>query len=111
MTSKEAKKFLDGCVREELRDHAFGDAEVYWMRDGEEFAFGYFGSESDVVGGSIPHPWEFKGREARELRKCGTLGAVERNDSTGDDVYREGECRYGLTLAGVLSELTGGRDD
>lgn len=110
MTLEEAKKLLDECVREELRDHAFGDSEVTWMRGGEEVANGYYGSTA-AVGGSIPHPWEFKGHEAQELRECGRLGAVERNDSTGDDVYREGECRYGLTLAGVLAELTEGHDD
>jgi len=103
MTLDEAKKLLTECIREELRDHAFGDAEVYWMKDGQEEAAGYFGSKAEVeIRGTI-----FKGPDAHELRKCGTIGAVERNDSTGPDQYVEGQCMPGLTIEGVRKELTG----
>lgn len=100
-----AKQLLAGAVREECRDHAFGDTEVYWMKDGKEIAQGYFGREASVsfegCAGS------FNGDEARELRELGTLGAVDRNDSTGPDTYVEGQTMPALTREGVLNELRG----
>jgi hypothetical protein len=103
MTLDEAKRILNECVRSELRDHAFGDAEVYWEDDGEEVAFGYFGQTSSVGGDG----WSFEGREADELRKCGRTGLIERNDETGPSMYQEGKCMPSLTLEGVREELTG----
>jgi hypothetical protein len=81
MTLDEAKVILATSVREELRDRAFGDAEVYWIgRDGGETASGYFGSDAAEVqvGGTV-----FTGGAARELREFGKRGRVERNDSIG----------------------------
>lgn len=79
----EAKRVLAACVREELRDHAFGDCEVYWARDiGDGFsvnvAEGYFGNESEVT---IGDGFIFRGEDAMQLRWLGTAGRVERNDA------------------------------
>jgi hypothetical protein len=49
---------------------------------------------------------EFKNADARELRHCGTEGQVERNDETGPEDYQEGVTMPGLTLEGVLKEIT-----
>lgn len=109
MTLDEAKEILNGCTRSELRDHAFGDVEVYWERDGGEIGSGYFGSgQGDVsVLGKDDIYHSFKDSWARELRNCGTLAVVERNDSTGPDAFAEGSVAPGLTLGEVLEELTG----
>ncbi len=104
MTLDEAKALLATCERDELRDHAFGDCEVYWMKGETEIASGYFGGEDAEV-----HIGEtvFIGVAAGELRTLGMRGFVERNDSTGPDTYQEGECQPGLTLEGVQKELEG----
>ena len=102
MTFEEALYLLMSCKREELRDHAFGDAEVYWMKDGKEVAVGYYGTSSSVgIDGT-----SFTGEEAAKFRYVGRQGKIERNDETGPDVYAEGKCMSGLTLAGVFKELT-----
>lgn len=69
----------------------------------ETVASGYFGGRTEevAIGKSV-----FNGADARALRECGTRGLVERNDSTGPDDYREGECMPGLTPEGVLDEIT-----
>ena len=102
MTFGEAKKLLGASIRSECRDHAFGDREVFWGdRDGNEVGGGYFGSES--------HVWieddSWSGSDARELARCGTVGAIDRNDSTGPDQYTDGACMPGLTLEGVKKEI------
>lgn len=103
MEIHEAKELLNGCTRTELRDHAFGDAEVSWWKDGKEVASGYFGSTmSHVTIGHIP----ILGTTARELRYCGVEGHIERNDETGPDDFQEGRIMPGLTLEGVREELT-----
>ena len=111
MTEAEVKALLDTCVRHELVDHAFGDAEVEWFDKQEaKVASGYYGGDrADVLGGDGEYEGKFcyEGREARQFRKCGTLGVRERNDQTGPDQYQEGACLPGLTLHGVRSELTG----
>lgn len=108
MEFSEAKEVLTGCVRSELRDHAFGDAEVFWERDGVEVAGGYFGGGHTDVWFVGEIEGEFKGDEARELRKCGTKGPVDRNDETGPDDYVEGEIMPGLTKEAVRAELESG---
>jgi hypothetical protein len=102
----EAIALLSTAKREELRDHAFGDCEVYWMKGDEEIAGGYFGASSRTVqvyfdGGQVT----FEGADADRLRECGAVGKVERNDSTGPAAYREGETMPALTLDGVLKEI------
>jgi len=109
MTFEEAKAILNTCVREELRDHAFGDREIYWTRDGQEIAFGYSGSS--VSFGFSGDDTVFSDDEVRELLRCGSLGTVERNDSTGPDTYTDGACMPGLTLAGVREEICRDPDD
>jgi hypothetical protein len=111
-TLSEVKAILSGCTRSELRDHAFGDVEISWTKDGKMVAEGYFGGGGPVVasycccaGDCKCGSWEFSGKAAVELRKCGTLGEVERNDETGPDTYAEGVCLPGLTLDGVRKEL------
>lgn len=96
---------LSTATREELRDHAFGDCEVYWRVDGHEVGYGYFGGDHCSVTVNPNEPVTFKGADAQQLRHIGKLGLVERNDSTGPDDYREGDCMPGLTLEGVRREL------
>jgi len=87
MTLEQAKELLAGTKREELRDHAFGDCEVYWNdANGEEVASGYFGTDVSEVGiGEAT----FTGTDAVALRHAGTLGGAGRNDSTGPDEWDE----------------------
>lgn len=94
---------LNTCVRSELRDHAFGDAEVSWTKDGKEIAGGYFGRDASVWINDGP---SFKDDEARQLRRCGSEGHVERNDETGPESYSEGNILPGLTKEAVFKELT-----
>lgn len=103
MEIDEAKELLNGCTRSENRDHAFGDVEVYWTKNGVQVAEGYFGSSmSQVMIGNVP----ILGTTARELRYCGVEGRIERNDETGPDDFVEGRIMPGLTKEGVLEELT-----
>lgn len=115
MDFSEAKEFLSGCVREELRDHAFGDTEVFWKKHGSHVAGGYFGGgQADVWFSSSedePSIDSFTGNEARELRNCGSEGHVERNDETGPDTFVEGYIMPGLTKEAVLEEITTPRKD
>jgi hypothetical protein len=91
MTFEQAKNLLGMCKRFELRDHAFGDREVYWKREDVEVGEGYFGGGSSEVyineefGGVT-----FRGEEARALSKCGIDVTIGRNDETGPDIYRGG---------------------
>lgn len=103
MTLDEAKKLLNACDRDELRDHAFGDRELSWYRKGTfgtenpvEVAYGYQGSTVGVtiVDEAPPLPGEtrkslgsFQGDEAYALLACGTLVNSYRNDETGDDNF------------------------
>lgn len=106
MDLQEAKELLNGCVRSELQDHAFGDAEVFWSKDGEAVAGGYFGGgHADVYAKN--GSWNFNNDDARVLRRCGISGHVERNDETGPDTYSEGTIMPGLTKEAVRKELTG----
>lgn len=101
-TLAEAIELLNQCQRDELRDHAFGDAEVYWLKGDLEIASGYFsGDAAQVYIGDKT----FAKDEARQLRNCGSKGAVERNDETGSNDYREGETMPTLTLDGVRKEI------
>lgn len=102
MTLEEAKTFLTGCKREELRDHSFGDVEVSWMKDGAEVASGYFGGSSSV---QIFNDSFFDAGEADQLRQLGTAGGVSRNDSTGPDEFSQGHAAPGLSLEAVRAEL------
>ncbi len=78
---------LSECRRDELRDHAFGDAEITWLRGGEVIATGYYGASGPSVSSETDgERFDFDGDLARPLLKLGTLGMVERNDSQGDDI-------------------------
>ena len=80
-----AAKTLSESIRDELRDHAFGDKEICWRNNyGQLVATGYVGS-SGAECGMAGFDVSFSEAEARELAKLGTLGQVERNDSMGDD--------------------------
>lgn len=117
MELKEAKDILNTCERQELRDHAFGDVEVFWIREcqemqqDEEVATGYFGGGSASVSVALPGTQDqfahFEGSEARELKACGAVGHISRNDETGPDVFVEGFIMPGLTKEAVRKELTG----
>tara|TARA_Y100000034_G_C6672985_1_gene295558 strand:- start:154 stop:582 length:429 start_codon:yes stop_codon:yes gene_type:complete len=137
MNLSDAKKLLEGTLRGELRDHAFGDREVTWfvVKDGlvvAQAAEGYFGGGSSGVSVyAVPlpfaEPWDFKtggSSLAEDLAEDAYAGAefdgrdavellecgslhIERNDSTGPDSYQEGSCLPGLTLEGVKKELCG----
>lgn len=100
-----SKIILNDCVREELQDHAFGDVEVFWFKDGYQVAGGYFGGGHSEVW--LTPETKFGGAQARELRECGATGHIERNDETGPDDFVEGRIMPGLTREGVLNELTG----
>lgn len=97
MDLNEAREILNSATRSENRDHYFGDREVYWDKDGEEVASGYFGGTAREVtiiisrdNPSENQPMQtitFEGDEAYELVKCGASVDIGRNDSTGPDRY------------------------
>lgn len=102
MNFETAKTLLSECDRHELRDHAFGDVEVMWMKDGQKVAEGYFShTRADVVINGV----SFEGADAIDLSKCGTIGNIERNDETGPDEFVLGQTMPGLTREGVNKEL------
>lgn len=80
-----AAKILSESIRDELRDHAFGDKEIYWRNNyGHLVATGYVGprrADCGMAGFDV----SFSEKEARELVRLGTLGNVERNDSMDDE--------------------------
>ena len=86
MTFQEATNRLAPCIREECRDHAFGDREVFWSFNGETVATGYAGSTGFEVSFS-DGTGNFVGKHARILMEKGKLGQTYRNDETGDDYY------------------------
>lgn len=50
MTLEEAKQVLSESIREELRDHAFGDREIFWLDSkGQEIASGYMSGSTQEV--------------------------------------------------------------
>lgn len=101
-----AMEILNKCTRNELRDHAFGDVEVTWIRDQVILGSGYFSggnAKVDVANGD--ERTTFEGSDARELRDCGYAVNVARNDVTGPDEYSEGVIMPGLTNEGVLHEI------
>lgn len=104
LTVEDAKTLLDSCQRYELRDHAFGDSEVTWSKDEQEIAEGYFSSSLNSV--TFDDGTVFGGNAASMLRQCGHLVSSERNDTAGPDEYEEGSTMPGLTLEGVLGEIT-----
>jgi len=90
MTLEYASNLLGMCTRYELRDHAFGDREVSWLRGDVEVADGYFGGGTaevhihiDFSGGG-----SFTGEDAYKLVERGSEVRMERNDETGPDEYR-----------------------
>lgn len=107
---EEAKKLLNSCTRSECRDHAFGDREIFWCdAHGRHVAEGYNSSVwiySDVETQET-FDFDFSEKEARQLLSCGTVGTIDRNDTTGPDDYVEGRTMSGLTIEGVRKELTG----
>jgi len=105
MNLQEAKTLLDGCERLELRDHAFGDKEVTWKKDGIVIAIGYAGSAAASVTITVDPTASFGNDDARSLMSCGTPGSVGRNDETGPEQFVEGQTMPGLTLEGVRQEL------
>lgn len=113
VTFEQAKELLAGTERRELKDHAFGDREIYFTKGDKNIAEGYsgggnpasimiYGEQED--GSDATH---FEGSEAAELNGMGTFMGSERNDSTGPDDFEEGECMPGLTLEVVRQELEG----
>lgn len=110
MDIDEAKTLLDDCDRIELRDHAFGDVEVTWEKEGVIVATGEFSRQHAQVWiamGEGNPPVTFRGELGRPLRECGTLMTVHRNDETGPDEFKEGEILPGLTKEAVRDEIFG----
>lgn len=110
MNFDEAKFILERAERHELRDHAFGDMEVFWRKDEKIVATGYFGVSSrriNMMNGGI-----FSGDEAMILKECGNLAGVDRNDTTGPEDFEIGrvmpEIKEELTLHNIFSR---GKDD
>ena len=112
MNLDEAKTLLNAAARWELRDHAFGDSEFGW-NDAQDYeiAGGYSGGGRCDVWINKPDgdSFGFSGKDADELKKCGTIGVIERNDETGPDQYVEGQIMPGLTKEAVWEELTQGK--
>lgn len=108
MNFEEAKALLNAATRWELRDHAFGDTEFGWTdSDGNHIAEGYSGGgKCSIWFNDDDETYSCDTDQARELKKCGTLGPVERNDETGPDTYVEGYIMPGLTKEAVLTEIT-----
>ena len=111
---EELKKLLSESTRSELRDHAFGDREIYWKHPVlGDFAKGYSGpgapglfvydKDDEGAGYEVSETDEVN---ISDLFKLGIRGQVERNDSTGPDTYQEGKTMPGLSSEGVLNELT-----
>lgn len=85
MTFDLAREILNESIRDELRDHAFGDKEIYWRNNyGHMVATGYVGPRR-VECGMAGFDVSFSEEEARRLARLGTLGNVERNDSMDDE--------------------------
>jgi hypothetical protein len=107
-------------VRVELRDHAFGDAEVFFYERSrvtiegnkvssngtDPFAEGYLGKHSEIYVTDLEYDVEGKwvGAVASDLMALGQA-FIERNDETGPDDFVAGRCMPGLTLEGVKEEL------
>lgn len=103
MNFREAMELLDECKRSELRDHAFGDVEIYWTKDGEEIAYGYFSGSVQSV---FSDHFSFKGEEAKELRSAGVEQSIERNDETGPDEFVQGQTMPSLMKRNIFDEIT-----
>lgn len=79
-TFEEVKAFLATCKREAETSEAFGDSEVYWMKDGVMVATGYFSLDVSEVASytstseQITEHWTFDGHEADRLRYIGEGG-------------------------------------
>lgn len=103
---EEAVVLLTDCKRSELRDHAFGDREIYFVdQAGNDVAEGYAGSGGYSI--NFNAGAYFDGDQARQLIALGHEGNIERNDSTGPDEFEDGKCMPGLTHDGVRKELEG----
>lgn len=89
MTIEIVKEVLAKCIRSELRDHYFGDREISWQLNGKDVAEAYMGKEAEF---HFTHNGiEFDTKNSNlisDLIKLGTIGNIERNDSTGDSTYR-----------------------
>jgi hypothetical protein len=83
----EAEAILAAAERDVLEDRAFGDAEIYWMVDGEEIAVAHIGSHSSLTVNATSRfkATRFTGDAAREMRHLGRQRSYQRNDETGDD--------------------------
>lgn len=106
MEIDEIRELLNGCTRTELRDHAFGDAEVTWWKDEKQVADGYFGRNLSRITFENNLAGSIEGTTAQEFRYCGVEGHIERNDSTGPDTFVEGRKMPGLGFEGVRKDLT-----
>lgn len=95
-------KSLPTLSREELRDHAFGDVELFLSYKDKEVGGGYFGAGHSSI---WVFNYSFEGDLARAIGNYIPLKAVERNDSTGPASFTLGQTMPGLTLAGVQKEL------
>lgn len=79
-----AKTFLAASTRDALVDHAFGDSEVFWLREGREVASGYMGRSSKSVSVNETKHFaatKFQDKEAEELDALGQRGHIDHNDA------------------------------
>ncbi len=102
-SDEEIAKALSACVRFELRDHAFGDVEVTWLKDENEVATGYFNGRSDATIhiGTVT----IVGKSCQQFRNLGSAGPIDRNDETGPAEFKEGTVMPKLTREYVEAEL------
>lgn len=82
MHIEEACYLLMSANREEVQDRSFGDAEIYWSKDGKEIGAGYASYVKDTY--KITVAWDettfsFSGEDAKRLCKLGTLIKVNIN--------------------------------
>ena len=89
---EEAKELLKNSFKSQLRDHYFGDREIYWEDgNGNSIAEGYAGSSGIEVSVNFPNGDThcFTDNDAEELDKVNCkIKAIERNDSTGPAQYK-----------------------
>lgn len=79
-----AKEFLAACTRNELRDDAFGDSEIFWKREDRQVACGYISRDSKSVGVEETKQFaatNFEGAEAITLEDLGQPGKFWKNDA------------------------------
>ncbi len=94
LSFKEAMDILSESHRDTLASHAFGDAEVGWMKDGAHVAEGYFSSRKSSIHFSSGRWYlatTIEGAAADRLRECYKTQLTTRNDEADDASFETGD--------------------